>query len=181
MVRVAPLLVWALLALAACDRSGTGAAGAGDPFEALELVRAKTPTPAKAFTVPGLTGQPLRLADFQRRVVLLNFWATWCLPCREEMPSMERLYQRYRDRGLAILAISIDRNTAAVAPFVQYFQLTFPVGLDPDAGVAGEYGMRALPTTVVIDPAGQVVALAVGAREWDGPAARRLVESLLPR
>jgi thiol-disulfide isomerase/thioredoxin len=169
-----------LLALAGCDRGATGERSvAGDPFEALELTRAKTPIPAKPFTVPGLTGQPLSLAEFSRQVVLLNFWATWCLPCREEMPALERLYQRYRDRGFTILAISVDRSPSAVWPFVQQFRLSFPVGLDPEASVAREYGMRALPTTVVIDRAGQIVAGAVGARAWDGPAARQLVEALL--
>jgi len=172
-----------LLALAAtvvaCDRTSSPSPGSPDAFERLELVRAKVPTPAKPFTVPDLAGGRLSLADVTARVVLLNVWATWCLPCREEMPAMERLYQRYRDRGVTILALSIDRHVAAVPPFVRHYGLTFPVGLDPDATVAGEYHVRALPTTSLIDASRQVVALAMGARDWNSVAARVVVDALL--
>jgi AhpC/TSA family len=94
---------------------------------------------------------------------------------------MERLYQRYRDRGFTILALSVDRNVAAIPGFVEGFRLTFPIGLDPEAIGAKAYRMRALPTTVVIARAGQVVAGAAGARDWDSPAAHAVVETLLRR
>jgi peroxiredoxin len=142
-------------------------------------VRVTPPTPAPDFTVPSLTGGPVSLADFKGRVVLLNFWATWCPPCREEMPSMGRLYQRYRDRGVTILALSVDRTAAAVPGFAEGFRLTFLIGLDPEASVAKLYRMRALPTTIVIDRAGWAVAGATGARDRDRPAAHAVVESLL--
>jgi thiol-disulfide isomerase/thioredoxin len=163
----------------ACDRASPRPARTADAFEGLELVRAKVPTPAKPFAVPDPAGGHLRLGDVTVRLVLLNFWATWCPPCREEMPSMERLYQRYRDREIMVLALSIDRNIDAVAPFVREYRLTFPIGLDPEAAVAGEYGVRALPTTYLIDARRQVVALAMGARDWDGQAARGVVDELL--
>lgn len=92
---------------------------------------------------------------------------------------MERLYQRYRARGFTILALSVDRNVAAIPGFVEGFRLTFPIGLDPDGAVAKTYRMRALPTTIVIDRAGHVVAGAAGARDWDSPAAHAVVEALL--
>ena len=92
---------------------------------------------------------------------------------------MERLYQRYRERGFTILALSVDRNVAAIPGFVEGFRLTFPIGLDPDGAVAKAYRMRALPTTIVIDRAGHVVAGAAGARDWDSPAAHAVVEALL--
>ena len=92
---------------------------------------------------------------------------------------MERVYQRYRDRGLTIVAVSLDTNTAAVAPFVEQYRLTFPVGLDSRSTVGEAYRIRALPMTVLIDRRGQMVALAMGARAWDGPAARAVIESLL--
>jgi peroxiredoxin len=137
------------------------------------------PTSAPVFTVPSAEGRSLSLTDSRGSVVLLNFWATWCPPCREEMPSMERLYQRYRDRGFTVLAVSIDRNVAAVAPFVKEFQLTFPIGLDPESAVTRLYRVRALPTTVLIDRSGQVVAGAAGARTWDSPAAHAVIDALL--
>ncbi len=90
-------LLLGLVVLVGCE-SGRAQETEPDPFARLALVRVTPPTPAPDFTAPSLTGGPVRLADFTGRVVLLNFWATWCPPCREEMPSMERLHQRYRDR-----------------------------------------------------------------------------------
>ena len=174
------VLLLCLLVLAGCEsQPGRAQEAEQDPFARLALARVTPPTPAPDFAVPSLTGSRLRLADFRERVVLLNFWATWCPPCREEMPSMERLYQRYRDRGLTILALSVDRNVAAVPGFAEGFRLTFPIGLDPEATVATLYRMRALPTTIVIDRTGQVVAGTAGARDWDSPAAHAVVETLL--
>jgi thiol-disulfide isomerase/thioredoxin len=93
---------------------------------------------APEFILPGLSGTPARLADHRGEVVLLNFWATWCPPCRAEMPSMEKLYQAYRDRGLVILAISGDRaGRSVVESFVQERGVTFPILLDPDGAVFG--------------------------------------------
>ena len=174
------VLLLGLLVLAGCDSQPGGAQERDqDPFVRLNLARVTPATLAPDFTVPSLTAGPLRLADFRGRVVLLNLWATWCPPCREEMPSMERLYQRYRARGFTILALSVDRNVAAIPGFVEGFRLTFPIGLDPDGAVATAYRMRALPTTIVIDRAGHVVAGAAGARDWDSPAAHAVVEALL--
>jgi peroxiredoxin len=152
---------------------------AADPFADLQLIRPRRATPAQDFTVPALAGRSLRLRDFRGRVVLLNFWATWCPPCKEEMPSMERLYQRYRGRGFAIVAISIDADSSAVDPFVRKLGLTFPIGLDPRMVVANQYAVRALPSTVLIDRGQNTVAVAVGPRDWDGTPARTVVESLV--
>jgi thiol-disulfide isomerase/thioredoxin len=174
------VLLGSLVLLVGCESRPGRAQGADqDPFKQLDLTRVTPPTPGAVFTVPTPAGQSLSLTDFKGRVILLNFWATWCPPCREEMPSMERLYQRYRDRGFTVLALSIDRNLAAVPPFVEEFRLTFPIGLDSKTAVAELYRVRALPTTIVIDRAGQVVAGAAGARDWDSPAAHAVVESLL--
>jgi len=159
---------------------GWDPAWAKDPFETLQLFRPKRQAPAPDFTVPGLGGSQLRLRDFKGQVIVLNFWATWCLPCREEMPAMERLYRRFKARGFTILALSIDaRGEDVVAPFVKSLGLTFPVGLDPRMTVAGEYRMTALPTSIVIDRGGAIVGVGVGAREWDSPAAHQVIEQLL--
>lgn len=155
-------------------------AWAKDPFETLQLFRPNRRPPAPDFEVSGLGGSPLRLRDFKDRVILLNFWATWCPPCREEMASMERLYRRFKSRGFTILALSIDsRGEEVVAPFVKSFGLTFPVGLDPKMTVAGEYRMAGLPTSILIDRDGAIVAVAAGARDWDSAAAHQVVERLL--
>lgn len=92
---------------------------------------------------------------------------------------MERLYRRYKDHGFTIVAISIDTNTAAVAPFAKRFKLTFPIGLDPKTTVANQYAVRGLPATFLIDKRGTVAAVAIGPRDWDGKAAHAAIESLL--
>ena len=151
-----------------------------DAFRELDLLRLPSPKPAAEFTVPGLLERPIALRDFRGKVLFLNFWATWCPPCKEEMPSMERLYLRYKDRGLAMLAISIDAgDKAGVAAFVKKYGLTFTIGLDPSLEVANRYTVRALPSSFLIDKNGYIVAVALGPRDWDGTAAHAVIEGLL--
>jgi peroxiredoxin len=152
---------------------------AADSFADLDLIRLRRPTPAPDFTVPRLGSGSVSLKELRGQLVFLNFWATWCLPCKEEMPSMERLHQRYKSRGLVVLGMSVDRNGPAVAPFVKQLGLTFPIGLDPDMAVADRYRVRALPSTFLIDRKGNTVAVAFGAREWDSKAAWGVIEALL--
>jgi peroxiredoxin len=169
----------ALLALAAVLPPGP--ARAEDPVAALQLVRPKPIKAAPDFQVRTPDDRQLRLSDFKGKVVFLNFWATWCEPCREEMPSIERLHRAYRDRGLVVLAISTDSQGASVVkPFMKQFGITFEVGLDPKMTVAtGSYHVWALPATVIIDRQGKRVLFAAGARAWDGKAAHALFDSLL--
>jgi peroxiredoxin len=157
------------------------AALAQDPAAQLELVRPGRAQSAKPFEVPIPEGGKLALADFRGRVVLLNFWATWCGPCKEEMPAMERLYQKFRQQGLVVLAVSNDSegSTRSVARFVKESGFTFPVGLDPGLRVASLYGVRVLPASLIIDRKGSITHIALGPREWDRPAASQLFESLL--
>jgi peroxiredoxin len=151
-----------------------------DPVAALSLIRPKPAKDAPDFQVRTPDGSTLRLTDFKGKVVFLNFWATWCEPCREEMPSMERLHQAYKDRGLVVLAISLDLQGASVVkPFVKKFALTFPIGLDPKMTVRETYGVWAVPSTFLIDRKGKRVLFANGARDWDSKAAHAVVESLL--
>ncbi len=153
---------------------------ADDPFHELDLLRSKRPTAAPDFTVPSLTPEPLRLSTFKGKAVFLNFWATWCPPCKEEMPSMERLYRRYKDRGFTILALSIDTSgPAPVAAFAKKYGLTFPIGLDPKLAVADQYRVRGLPASFLIDRSGYIAAAAVGPRDWDSTAAHAVIETLV--
>jgi peroxiredoxin len=156
-------------------------ARAEDPAAQLELVRPGRAQSAKPFEVPTPDGAKVSLADFRGRVVLLNFWATWCGPCKEEMPAMERLYQKFREQGLVVLAVSNDSegSTRSVARFVKESGFTFPVGLDPRLRVASLYGVRVLPASLIIDRKGSITHIALGPRDWDSPAARQLFESLL--
>jgi peroxiredoxin len=171
-------VVVALLALAAV--LSPAAAAAEDPVAALSLIRPKPAKDAPDFELRTPDDRTIRLADLKGKVVLLNFWATWCEPCREEMPGMERLYRAYKDRGLVVLAVSLDlQGASVVTPFVKKFGLTFPIGLDPRMAVRERYGVWAVPSTFLIDRAGKRVLFANGAREWDAKAAHAVVESLL--
>ena len=156
------------------------AQGAQDPVAALALLKPNPVQAAREFSVATPDNRQLRLSEFKGKVVFLNFWATWCKPCEEEMPSMERLYQRFKDKGLVVLAMSEDAGGASVvAPYLKKHKLTFPVGLDPKTSVAGLYGVWGLPSTFIIDKRGNRALFANGTREWDGPHARALFQSLL--
>ena len=158
-----------------------GRTSAQDPVAALSLVKPKPAGVAKEFRVATPDQRQLALSEFKGKVVFLNFWATWCKPCEEEMPSMERLHRRFKDKGLVVLAISEDADGAGlVAPYVKKHSLTFPVGLDPTMSVAGLYGVWAIPSTIIIDRKGNRAFFANGPREWDGPHAQALFQSLLP-
>ncbi|NIS69309.1 MAG: redoxin domain-containing protein [Proteobacteria bacterium] len=128
---------------------------------------AKVGEPAPEFTLPTLDGKSARLADYRGKVVLLNFWATWCPPCIWEMPSMESLYQRFKGREFEILGVSIDaKGESVVRPFVDDHGITFPVLLDPDSQVYKRYGVTGVPESFIIDKDGKVASKIVGARNW---------------
>ncbi len=159
--------------------SGLRPAGA-DPFAALALIRLSGPTLAQDFRTPAPGGGTVMFSDHHGKVIVLNFWATWCPPCRDEMPALERVYRRFRDRGLVVLAVSLDADGETSVPgFLKERDFTFPVALDPGMRVAGQYGVRALPATFLIDRKGRIIARAFGAREWDGPDANTVLEELL--
>jgi peroxiredoxin len=149
-----------------------------DAIRELNLIRPSPPKAAPEFTVPIRGGQRFRLSEHRGKVVLVNFWATWCPPCREEMPSMERLWRQHRQQGFLLLAVSLDADPKLVGPFVAEHGLTFPVALDPDVEVANLYGVRALPASFVVDRRGNLAGLALGPRTWDNDAAHSLVEGL---
>ena len=120
----------------------------------LELIKPAQPRIAHDFEVPTLERGTLRLSALRGKVVFVNFWATWCDPCKEEMPAMERLYQRFRDRGLVVVALSVDAQASRVAPFVRERRLSFPVGLDRRMTVANLYTVPSAPSRLHRRPAG---------------------------
>lgn len=175
--KILPVVIaWLVAALVAIAPRTASA----DAFQDLSLVRLAKPRAAADFSVPGLSGATVSLQEHRSSVVFLNFWATWCAPCKDEMPSMERLYRHFRGRGFTILAISMDMgDPGKVAAFVKALGLTFPIGLDLRGEVATRYAIRALPGSFLIDRSGQIAAVAIGPRDWDSPSARSVVESLL--
>jgi peroxiredoxin len=174
--RAVPLVAGALALglLAAATARGEG------PADALSLTRLGGSAPATPFTAATPDGGTIAIGDLRGKVVLLNFWATWCEPCLEEMPAMERIARTYRDRGLVVLALSVDREGASVVrTYLKRHGLTFPVGLDPQQSVARLFRVWALPSTVILSRTGVPLYSAQGAREWNGPQGHALLEALL--
>jgi peroxiredoxin len=131
------------------------------------------------FSLRTLEGRTVSLAGLRGQVVLLNFWATWCLECRPEMPALETLHRRFGARGLAVVGVNTREGPMVVRNYVRELHLTFPLLLDSDGTVTRRYGVIGLPTTFLFGRNGRAVALAVGAREWASAAAVEIVETLL--
>lgn len=123
---------------------------------------------APDFALTDLNDKPQRLSDFRGKVVFLNFWATWCKPCREEMPSMEVLYRNFERDGLVVLAISIDRVTTKkdIPPFIKSLNLTFPVLVDSWGQTDKRYKLMGVPETYIIDQQGILREKIIGPRDW---------------
>jgi peroxiredoxin len=131
------------------------------------------------FTGRTLEEQTVSLAGLRGKVVLLNFWASWCLECRPEMPALEELHRKYASRGLAVLGINAREGRDTAGRFARELALTFPLVLDHDGAVSTQYGVIGLPTTFLIGRDGRAVALAIGPRDWGGAAADGIIRSLL--
>ena len=136
-----------------------------------------------------MRGAPVQLSSLRGQVVLLNIWATWCGPCRQEMPSMERLYRALRPEGLHIVAVSIDASPGSVdaegrmggdvAGFAREYGLTFDIWQDPAGGVRRDYRTTGVPESFLVDRGGRIVKKVIGATEWDDPATVELIRRLL--
>lgn len=125
---------------------------------------------APPFELPQLgSDAPTRLVDLRGRVVLLNFWATWCKPCEDEIPSMERLYRDLQGEPFQLLAVSVDDGPEPVDAFRKRFGLSFPLLLDPAHEVANAYQTTRFPESFLLDRDGRVVQRYIGPRRWDAP------------
>lgn len=114
------------------------------------------------FTIGALDGDPIALADYEGEVIIMNFWATWCPPCRAEMPGINRFYEAYKDDGLVVLAINEEESAETVRPFIQTNNFSFPVLLDSEGRVAQQYSTRSFPTTFIIDRQGIIQHVQTG-------------------
>lgn len=134
---------------------------------------------APAFTLPRLDGEPLALADLRGRVVLLNFWATWCKPCEDEMPAMQRLYEALKGPGFEMLAVSLDDERAPVEAFRERLALSFPILLDPAKEVSTAYQTYRYPESYLIDAEGRILARYIGPRDWDAAVYHERIRRLV--
>jgi peroxiredoxin len=157
----------------------TAAAPTARDAKSLGLQAPKEEVEAPDFSLPDVAGRATRLKDFRGKVVFLNFFATWCEPCRVEMPAMEQLYQMYRDKGMVVLAVDIRESAKDVRTFTQELKLSFPALLDGDGSVAYTYGIRPVPATYLIGRDGKILWRAFGSREWDSSDARKYFDRVL--
>jgi len=171
------LIILVAAALLAQRQQGGGAL----PAPQMDIIAAEgRSSEGTAFTLPDISGKQARLQDFRGSVVLLNFFATWCGPCREEMPSLEQLYQAYAGKGLVVVGISSDvQGQDVVEPFVKKYALSFPVLLDPESTLSKPYRIRGLPTVYLLDKHGRVAGMHVGGADWNGAEAHGMIERLL--
>jgi len=135
--------------------------------------------PAPDFATVDAEGRAVRLDSFKGKVVILNFWATWCPPCRLEMPSMEKLYQEFKEQGLEIVAVNFMESPGPVREFVKEQGFTYPILMDGKSRIAESYGVMRLPETVLIGRRGNLLGKSAGYKDWYKPAVREFVSLLL--
>jgi len=173
-----PWLAWGLLIVAQ-----SSPARADPPMMSLLKLRDLVGYPSRT-TPPHFGGRTIdarqiSLTDLRGKVVLVNFWASWCLECRPEMPVLESLHREVASQGLVIVGVNVRENRETVSRYAKQLGLTFPLVLDPDGKINALYGVVGLPTTFLVGRDGRAVAFAVGPREWGSAPARALFNALL--
>jgi len=151
----------------------------GDLFKKLNIEKSDKEIQAPDFTLKDLDGNQVNLRDFRGKVVFLNFWATWCPPCRLEMPTMERLHVELNDQGLVILAVNYREGPEEIQAFLKQHDLTFTALVDEKAEVFELYKAWSLPTTYLINKKGEIVGRVIGYRDWHGEQAKAFFRQLL--
>jgi len=174
-IMVGCLIIGALMSSHVLEALGADAAH----FQAMRLTRLEPAMALPDIRVPNIEGHEVGLRSFRGRVVLLNFWTTWCSWCQRERPALEALHNQYQDQGLVVLAVNIGETAAQVKDYVAQHGLSFPHVLDPDTQVAAWFGVRGTPTNFLVDRSGNIVGGGTGYRDWAAPAAHQLIESLL--
>ncbi|MDX8412830.1 MAG: TlpA disulfide reductase family protein [Mariprofundales bacterium] len=161
-----------IIALALTVASAWANIAQADPAADFGVQRVRIAKPAPNFALPDLNGATTTLQSLRGEVVLLHFWATWCTACRHEMPTLEQAWRDYRQQGIALLGINVDRgDDAAVRNYLRQLGIHFPSLRDPAGSVRNRYAVRALPTTYAINRDGILIGRIIGERAWSSPAA----------
>ena len=138
--------------------------------------------PAPNFTFPDLNGEMVSLSDYKGKAVLVNIWATWCPPCVDEMPSMEKLYRKFKGENFEILAVSIDtKGLKVVAPFMKRYKLTFPALMDPEGIIKTKYRTTGVPESFIINKDGILIQKVIGPLDWVNPEVFGFFNDLIQR
>lgn len=145
------------------------------PWEIEDIIGKEAPL----FTLNDIRGNKLSLSAYRGKVVLLNFWATWCPSCKNEMPSLNRLYQKYAEKGLIVIAISVDKSKQDLQKFLNKSPLTFEVLIDSDLSLPQQYKVFAFPTTFLIDRNGIMRGKYIGEEDWMDPEIIKQIEKYL--
>jgi len=172
------LLAWALLVVAPC--SPARAQSTVTPLlRPLDLVDHASRAAPPHFSGSTIDSRRVSMGDLRGKVVLMNFWASWCAECRPELPVLERLHRELAPQGFAVIGINAREGSEAIRRYASELGLTFPLVLDRDGKINALYGVVGLPTTFLVGRDGRAVALAVGPREWASTPARALIQALL--
>lgn len=142
------------------------------------LTPLKTKAPAPEFELIDMDEKVHKLSDYKGKPIIINFWATWCPPCREELPSMNRAWKKVKDEGIEMLAINVGEDEDTIFAFTGEFPIDFTVLLDESGYEINKWPIKGLPTTFVLDPEGRVIYQAVGGREWDDDKLLEMVRQL---
>lgn len=149
-------------------------------FPKLDIKPMKDKRRAPNISLESLKGDRVELKSFKGKVVFLNFWSTWCGPCKEEMPSMEALYQEFKDKDFVFLTISVDyEGLKPVKEFIEKHRYTFPVLIDQKGETLDLFDVKGIPTTFIIDKQGLMLGKAIGPRNWKSPEVVTLLNQLI--
>lgn len=158
--------------------------GCMNPVYAVESAQALHPItdkrPAPTFALYDLNDKQHKLEDYRGKVIIVNFWATWCPPCRQEFPSMDQAYKQLKRDDIVMLAIDVGEDGDTIFEFTADYPVTFPILMDMDAQITQQYGVIGLPTTYIIDPQGRLVYQVIGTRDWTDPHLLKALQALKP-
>lgn len=148
-------------------------------FKEMGIIKLAGIAPPVEIELGDLNGKTIRVSDFKGKIVLLNFWTTWCPDCRDEMPSMEKLYHHFKDREFALLAINLREPAKRVKSFYEKYKLSFTTLLDTKGQIGFHFGIRSIPTTYILNQKGGLIGKALGPRAWDSEPALAMFEHLI--
>jgi len=148
-------------------------------FHELGIINVPHIAPPVDINLTDINGQQCILSEFKGKIVFLNFWTTWCHECRVEMPSMEKLHRKFKGKDFAMISVNLQEPASRVKKFLQKYPLTFTILLDTKGKIAQQFGIRAIPTTYILDENGGIIGKSFGSRNWDSIESITLFEHLV--